>query len=557
VLQWLQVFGRFHMLVLHVPIGLLAGLATVEFVALVRGRAPAREVTGLLAWLVALSAGLAASMGYVLSFESEYAGEVLMQHLYFGVGLAGVCVLTALLHARERRAPFRASLLLALILAVPTGHLGGTMTHGEGFLTKPLHAASDLAPVPAPAPTAEPTSALALEPAPAPLIAAGPVTATFASAIAPIFESRCSNCHGQGRAKGGLALYAPETISVGGKHGPIINAGEPASSELLRRLRLPVDQRGHMPPRDKPQPSREELAAIEAWITAGASFDASFVPRAPEMGTPSPDQGTHVDNADPSARARGTPASLALPSGPASGADLAALRARLAHVEPVERGSNLLWIDFAAAATSITDDDVESLLAPVRAHVAELSLSRARITDRALTVIAAMPNLRRLELRATGVTDAGVAALRSHPRLEELVLAQTHLTDASVENLAAMPALTRVNLWRAGVSGEGAIRLSTGRGSLVVELGDRPVAEPLQAEDAVRLTGDAPPPSGGGDRALSAALKPVNTVCPVLGKPIDPDYVIVYRGRVIGFCCRHCAEQFWTEPAKFEAALGK
>ena len=59
------------------------------------------------------------------------------------------------------------------------------------------------------------------------------------------------------------------------------------------------------------------------------------------------------------------------------------------------------------------------------------------------------------------------------------------------------------------------------------------------------------------DRAARslAAYVGLAHVCPVSGKPVDPDYVIVYRGRVIGLCCRLCAAQFWADPAKFEAAL--
>jgi YHS domain-containing protein len=47
----------------------------------------------------------------------------------------------------------------------------------------------------------------------------------------------------------------------------------------------------------------------------------------------------------------------------------------------------------------------------------------------------------------------------------------------------------------------------------------------------------------------------VNTVCPVSGKPIDPRYLIVYKGRVIGFCCDHCPSDFWADPEKYESKI--
>jgi YHS domain-containing protein len=38
----------------------------------------------------------------------------------------------------------------------------------------------------------------------------------------------------------------------------------------------------------------------------------------------------------------------------------------------------------------------------------------------------------------------------------------------------------------------------------------------------------------------------------VSGKPVDPAYQVVYRGRVIGFCCSKCPAAFWADPDKFD-----
>jgi YHS domain-containing protein len=174
-----------------------------------------------------------------------------------------------------------------------------------------------------------------------------------------------------------------------------------------------------------------------------------------------------------------------------------------------------------------------------------------------------MPNLRRLELRGTVVTDAGVASLAKHPRLEEIILAQTHLTDAAVEHLLSLPSLKAVFLWNAGLSPEAIARLRSGREGLHIDTGEVADAEALETETEVKLSGGTPPPrapapgeapataaAGGGD-----ALKPINTVCPVSGTAVNPEYRIVYKGRVIGFCCQHCPVQFWADPAKYEAKL--
>jgi hypothetical protein len=352
----------------------------------------------------------------------------------------------------------------------------------------------------------------------------------------PILEAKCLSCHGQTKQKGGLALDTREGILKGGETGPALVLGKPAESELIRRLKLPLDDIDHMPPEGKPQPEADQIRALEAWIAAGAPFDGSgpgpasadAIPAAPEPVKPS------------------------VPP-PAPEGALTALRQHLVHVEALSADTTLLWIDFAAAAQS-TDTEIKALLEPLKQQVAELSLARCAITSEVATLLAAMPNLSRLDLRATAITDEAVSALRTHPRLEELVLAQTRLTDGAFEHLLAMPALKRVHVWRSGVTPEGLKAAREQRPSLEINGGEQGPAAAVEVEPEIKLTSDAPVP---GQAAPPASLNPINTTCPVSGTPVDPRFAVVHKGRVIGFCCKNCPNQFWAEPEKFEAALSK
>src|SRR5688572_15596707 len=159
---WLAVFGRAHIVLLHAPLGILPAMALLEFGApLVRREAPRGPVLAL-AWFAALACVLAAASGLVLAEEDTSPNETRGQHKVLGLVLTGLCVVLAALAIRRGRRPFRILLLATLGVMVPTGHLGGSMTHGSNFLIAPLRerSKSDAAKNAAPA-TYEPTVAAA------------------------------------------------------------------------------------------------------------------------------------------------------------------------------------------------------------------------------------------------------------------------------------------------------------------------------------------------------------------------------------------------------------
>jgi YHS domain-containing protein len=56
----------------------------------------------------------------------------------------------------------------------------------------------------------------------------------------------------------------------------------------------------------------------------------------------------------------------------------------------------------------------------------------------------------------------------------------------------------------------------------------------------------------------SAAMKrgfTHQTMCPVSGKPIDPEHSVEYKGQKVYFCCPNCPAAFEKEPEKYVAKL--
>ncbi|MCI0335734.1 MAG: PSD1 and planctomycete cytochrome C domain-containing protein [Planctomycetes bacterium] len=90
----------------------------------------------------------------------------------------------------------------------------------------------------------------------------------FRNHVAPIFEARCVACHEGAKPKGGLSLVSAKRFRAGGDSGPVVVAGRPDESRLLEYISGDEPQ---MPKDDVPL-SAADVAAIRAWIEAGAKW---------------------------------------------------------------------------------------------------------------------------------------------------------------------------------------------------------------------------------------------------------------------------------------------
>jgi len=48
----------------------------------------------------------------------------------------------------------------------------------------------------------------------------------------------------------------------------------------------------------------------------------------------------------------------------------------------------------------------------------------------------------------------------------------------------------------------------------------------------------------------------VNGICPWSGKPVSPDSLTLYRGKVVGFCNTGCRDKFEVALRDFDAKIG-
>ena len=94
----------------------------------------------------------------------------------------------------------------------------------------------------------------------------------YAKDVAPILAKYCAECHlaqGEGTQKSGFETGSYDAVMKGTTYGPVVVAGDSASSTLYRLVAGKVDKSIQMP-HGKNQLATEEISVIQNWIDQGA-----------------------------------------------------------------------------------------------------------------------------------------------------------------------------------------------------------------------------------------------------------------------------------------------
>jgi uncharacterized membrane protein len=245
-------------LVLHLPIGIAVALFVLEWVSRKEKYRYLAVASPFLWGAMAISALLTACLGYLHFAEGSFTGDSASQHRTFGTLVALVAALVAFLRTSgfaESYKPvfFPASIVLLLLVTI-TGHFGGNLTHGSGYLVEyapqPLRSLAGLAP------RRKVESVSAADP--------------FADVVGPMFVNRCGSCHNADKRENDLNLSTYETAMRGSENGKVIVPRNPDMSELLRRISLDPKDEEFMPAEGKTPLTARQVDIIRWWITVGA-----------------------------------------------------------------------------------------------------------------------------------------------------------------------------------------------------------------------------------------------------------------------------------------------
>jgi len=256
-----QFVGRFHPLFVHLPIGILLIAILFDWLSKREQFSNLTASVHLLYLFGGLTAVFSCITGYLLSTSGEYEGATLDRHMWMGIGVAvfafvvyGLRKLELLQHKKlAATIPF-----LLFVLISFTGHLGGSLTHGEDYLY--VHAPEPF------------RTWLMGKPKPEIVIENVQEAEVYSEIVAPILEGSCYKCHSEKKQKGKLRLDSPEFIAKGGKSkATIVKANMPSESEIIKRLLLPKSDEKHMPPSKKDELTDEQIELLQWWIEHGAN----------------------------------------------------------------------------------------------------------------------------------------------------------------------------------------------------------------------------------------------------------------------------------------------
>jgi uncharacterized membrane protein len=139
----LTFLGRFHPLLVHIPIGFLFVAFMLEVFSRFQRYRELRHAVTFILLLGTISAVASAVMGYFLSLSGGYEADTLFWHQWLGIGVAALSVLAYVLKVNADRWPafpggrvYFPVFVLAVFLTMGAGHYGGALTHGSDYLTQ-------------------------------------------------------------------------------------------------------------------------------------------------------------------------------------------------------------------------------------------------------------------------------------------------------------------------------------------------------------------------------------------------------------------------------------
>ncbi|MBN3583684.1 hypothetical protein JYB64_14890 [Algoriphagus aestuarii] len=418
----LPLFGRFHPILVHLPIGILTFGIVLVFIS--RNDQTKYKDSIRLAFLLGGIFAVLSSISGFLQYQHEgFTWETVQFHFILGCATAiasfGLFYEMNRTSSSPKNLKLKSGGLFALMLF--TGHLGGNITHGEEYLIEVLP------------PELQNLIGYEIEAEKGLVLPeqGWEELVYYDEVVQPILNQNCKSCHNPKNLKGELDLTSFDKLLEGGEDGSILTAGNPEESALYSRLVLPKEDEDHMPPKEKKQPEKEAIELIRAWIDLGATKSSKLGESSISPETLEPFFHRVEKSFYPEVAVEA-----------ASDESLSRLKSESFFAEKVSENSNWLMISCVNFQNFSNQD--WSKLTEVKNQIVYLDFTGTQITDAILDSLNMLENLTVLKLNQTGISGKNLQVLNSNKNLKHLYLNKTRVDLPSIQVLNEHPILEKV-----------------------------------------------------------------------------------------------------------------
>jgi hypothetical protein len=423
-LEILKYIGKFHPLVLHLPIGSLL----MTFVLLVVSKYQKGVLEKAIRIGVDFSfagALMASIMGYLLSLDEAYDFNNLKLHFWAGIITLILSFSLCVLHRMKGKEHlFMGAYLMTLLALTVAGHKGGQITHGDDYLS---------------------TATLFKKPE---LIVLKDSVDYYNEVVNVIFQDKCVSCHNANKSKSELRLDRYDLMMKGGERGSIFDPQNPLQGRLVQYIRLPKEDKLHMPPKNKSQLTENEKWLLTHWVTSGAYLEQGNFSLAAKQDLKS--KVLSFLGADEKVM-------------PAKRSDLSKLVALDFRIQPNALHDNLLKVKLMKPKWS--EDHLKTLL-KIKNQLLELDVSNTYFNDEMSHVLADFPRLKVLRMDHTSISDISLSHLKNS-NLEVLNLCNTQVTHEGVEALLKKASPKTIYAWNTKMNSDQQKQLASIAPSLI------------------------------------------------------------------------------------------
>ena len=429
----LNFIGRFHPVILHLPIGFFVILAIFELLSPLPFLSKLKESIPCLLVLTILVTLLAVFTGLLLAYASGSAEPLVVFHMRVSLILGILSLGLGLLKLYGSKAvsnfAYKLTLVAAMVALFVASHNGGSITHGEDYLTK--YMPNSLRPI------------FGLEVEEEVIVASVGDLVVYSDVVHQVFEQNCNTCHNPNKKKGEMNMETYEDLMKGGEMGYSIAKGDLEDSELYYRITLPHDDEDFMPSDGKPPLSEVEVELVGWWIKEGADpikkvgehedipapIYAYFQKMFDSMVSEEELEAREIKRQELYAELEGVQEKLGI------------------IIIPIESKASKFSIETFAVQKTF-DDAALAELEPYAADIIEADLSNTKITDQSLETLSKFSNLQSLNLSKTQIEGRAIDQLALLEHLESLNLYGTLLSTERVTQLSKLTQLKRLYLFQ-------------------------------------------------------------------------------------------------------------